>query len=1388
MSEPTDQKPPPFTGAAYAEASKAVREALFSISSYDGVNQSVEGFLREVNTLFKTVKLDEEIFVRMLMVNRLTGLAREAFDNGAIVNSLAAFGDTLRQRFKQAQSYEALVTQRARMYQGHSENVLDYTTRFKRLQRDINLSVLNNDAFSDAGKKDLMVNEERLSCLQFVRGLLPEVRHFVQLNRPVTIDEASRMATQAHDEISLNRSTDALRQPHFNRQNARRNTGETNQNNQNYQRNANGPPRHFRANGVSPATTSASRPAQTNTAASPATRSSPRPSQAPQRGAVRCFICNGPHYRSECPVNASVRLIPEGNIPSLEEVLYTSSSADNEVTIKLNFQKSSKNFIIDTGARINLIKASAAKGCMMSPYASQFTGIGGTIVKTEFRVHYGQHVFLVVDDSLFPYHDGLVGRSFLRRERVLLDFGSVDIVRNIRQAGGSVSRLDTLLACCRLSHLERKTGETLTKMIGTYQDTFQLPGEPLPTTSIMSYKIETTDDNPIQTRQHRLPKCSQDEIVSQSADLLNRNIISHSNSPYNHPVHVVPKKKDASGVSKARMVIDLRKLNEKTPQDNYPLPNIEDIFDQLGKARYFSALDLASGFHQISLHPDSRHKTAFSTPQGHFEFNRLCFGLRNAPAAFQRMMNIALRGLIGKGIFVYLDDIIVFGTSLEEHNSNLEKLFKRLRQVGLKLQPDKCEFLVPELAYLGHIITPEGIKPNPLKLDSVRNFPQPTHAKSLKQFLGLASYYRKFVKDFSKIASPLIKLLRKDQPFVFSRDCQMAFEKLKDLLCGEGVILQYPDFTKEFFLTTDASDYAIGSVLEQLDDNNQRRPVAYASRTLNDAERNYSTIEKELLAIVWSVKHFRPYLYGRKFSIRTDHQPLKWLMNLKDPASRLMRWRIKLEEYNYEIDYVKGTSNAVADALSRNPVRLVRWKNHISQVARPSENAIPVYFSRRAEDKFKIIRSPEDDTLLGMRISLENLTPGTLREMLEEVVQLLISEDKNFVFLEYDKLTNEALLPPGDIVRVIKQVFNDPLIRVELGTEPLLTAHTPDEKKQIIQDYHDSLQAGHQGITKTLKMMLKRYYWRGIQKDVSDYIKKCATCQTAKHDRVDRKAPRKIVQLPESRNEKVALDIVGPLPPTRGGYKYILTLQDCLTKFAQAYPLVEQTTETILEKLTKYYIPSHGLPKSILTDQGSTFVSQLNEEFCELFKIQHLKCTPFHPESNGSLERLHGNLKEYLKANATPIHNWDQILPFFILYYNTSEQTSTGFSPFELTYGQKPFQLSDLTDTHGKTYEKYLTELMQNLDFVWNQAKLKDLTIKIKTTNIYNRDRAAPQYAVGQQVLVRAEESRKLGKGIRIPFEGPYEITRVLSPQNIEIERNDKRETIHINRVRPFHT
>ena len=452
-----------------------------------------------------------------------------------------------------------------------------------------------------------------------------------------------------------------------------------------------------------------------------------------------------------------------------------------------------------------------------------------------------------------------------------------------------------------------------------YQDVFYLPGDKLSCTIAARHTIPLEPGaTPINTRPYRLPESQKEEIEQQVKQLVKEGIVTPSESPWNSPLLIVPKRAGPDGKPKWRMVVDFRKLNEKTIGDAHPLPDITEILDQQGQSKYFTCLDMAMGYHQIALEPGESPKTAFSTKQGHWEYRRLPFGLKTAPATFQKMMNAVLSGLTGTRCFVYLDDIVLYARSLWEHNVKLREVLDRLRTYKLKLQPEKCQFLQKEVNYLGHVITEEGVRPDPEKVSIIEKFPTPTNPRQVKVFCGMISYYRRFIPNCSRIASPLYRLL-KDAKFEWTQAQENAFQHLKSKLMTPP-ILQYPDFSKESVLTTDASNQGLGAVLSQ-GQVGKDLPVAYASRSLNQAELHYTTSEKELLAIVWATKYFRPYLYGRKFKVVSDHKPLVWIMNVKDPGSRLMRWRIQLAEYDYDIVHKSGTQNTNADALRE----LVAW-------------------------------------------------------------------------------------------------------------------------------------------------------------------------------------------------------------------------------------------------------------------------------------------------------------------------------------------------------------------------------------------------------------------------------------------------------------------------------
>lgn len=455
--------------------------------------------------------------------------------------------------------------------------------------------------------------------------------------------------------------------------------------------------------------------------------------------------------------------------------------------------------------------------------------------------------------------------------------------------------------------------ETLDKLLDDNNDLFFPEGSTLPQTPVVFHHINTGDATPLKQRALRASQVEQQFIEAEIRRLLNDNMIKPSQSPWASPVVVVMKKN-----GKQRLCVDYRRLNAVTKKDSYPLPRIDDIFDSLTDAKWFSSLDLASGYWQVGMATADREKTAFVTKFGTFEFNVMPFGLTNAPATFQRLMDVMMHDAIGKFVLVYLDDINVYSKTFEEHLEHLQWVFDRLRLANLGCRPEKCEFVRQKLKFLGHEISAEGLSPDPDKVDKIKNCPMPKNVTQLRSFLGLASYYRKFVKDFSKKAAPLYELTRKDALFAWKQPQEAAFRFLQNELVS-APILMYPRFDRPFILHTDASNVGLGAVLAQKNDQGNEHVIAYASRTLNSAEVNYSTTERECLAAVWATKHFRVYLHGQQFDLVTDHNALKWLLNSSAPQGRTARWVMQLQEFSPRIVYRKGAEHTNADALSRLP-------------------------------------------------------------------------------------------------------------------------------------------------------------------------------------------------------------------------------------------------------------------------------------------------------------------------------------------------------------------------------------------------------------------------------------------------------------------------------------
>lgn len=1024
-----------------------------------------------------------------------------------------------------------------------------------------------------------------------------------------------------------------------------------------------------------------------------------------------------------------------------------------------------------------------------------------------------------------------------------------DTCENINNISSSPSnRIKRVLDLIRHSHLNEEEKKALFECCSKYPDIFHLEGDTLSCTNAIQHSIDTGNSPPINVKSYRFPECHKEEVDSQIKKMLEQNIIKPSTSPWNAPVWVVPKKMDASGKQKWRIVIDYRRLNDATVSEVYPIPLISDILDQLGHSKYFSTLDLVSGFHQIRLSPDDAQKTGFTivntnSSVGHYEFTRMPFGLKNAPSTFQRLMNTVLSGLQGLHCYVYLDDCIIYSTDLSSHMEKLQLVFDRFREFNLKLQPDKCEFLRREVSYLGHIITDKGVTPNPEKVKAVTNFPVPKNPKEVKSFLGLAGYYRRFIENFSKLTKPLTSLLKKDTNFVWSTDQDQAFNILKEKLVS-APLLQYPDFSQPFVVTTDASNYAVGAVLSQ-GPIGKDKPIAYASRTLNKAEGNYSTTEKELLAIIFAVKTFRPYLYGTKFFIVTDHRPLLWVMNVKDPGSRLVRWRLKLEEYQYEIVYKQGILNSNADALSRIPINVINTQNL-------NKFSYEMYFKKQFTNSLPPTNTNIEEHTEALHLSKHNIIacPVSLdfdysmpycEELLSQIgdttalldaerspctVQRALHNNKSFYFLftkvhHYDettyrsifnvliKLRDEIIQHNPDATDIAISDFSEPFIKLTYTKiynmiafvfhNTNLKIHiyknqmiypTPAEIPKILKENHDSPIAGHPGINRMFSRIKQTYYWKSMRADIERYVKSCKLCQVNKPLRSCNKAPMEITSTSTKPFERLALDIVGTLPEAGfQKFKFILTLQDDLTKFSCVYPMISSTSDEVARNLV-HFMSLFGIPRMILTDLGTCFTSDLFKQVTEIFKIKPLFSTPYHPQTNGALERSHATLKEYLKSFVNENQNdWHCYLSTAILAYNTTPHSTTKFSPYELLYGHKPTLPSSLYDTNnGITYHEYIRALQYRMRI--SREKALEFIQKSKEASKANYDNTAstssPKYKVGDMVYLK--HHHRLRKALSPIWKGPFKIVKLNGKHNVTLSINRKHVKYHTNLIKPAHS
>lgn len=665
----------------------------------------------------------------------------------------------------------------------------------------------------------------------------------------------------------------------------------------------------------------------------------------------------------------------------------------------------------------------------------------------------------------------------------------------------------------------------------------------------VSLSIDTGEHPPIRQRPYHIPLSKRKQVETEIDKMLAEGVIRPSKSPWASPITLVPKKDNT-----IRFCVDYRKLNNITKKDAHPLPLIQEIFDNLAGAKVFSTLDLKSGYWQILVSEKDIEKTAFVCHRGLYEFTRMPFGLANAPSVFQRTMQDVLGDMVGDFVMVYIDDIVVYSKSHEEHQEHLRQVFDALELHGLKLKTSKCHLDVPEVELLGYVVSARGVNCNPDKTRAISELSQPQSVKEVRSFLGMAGYYRQCVPGFAKIAAPLVKLTRKNVRFAWGQMEQEAFDTLKKLLVSSKV-MALPDTSKPFKLYTDACDYAIGAILVQDDDVGMERPIQYISKQLSGSQLNWATIEKEAYAVIHALTKLRPYLYGAAFTVYTDHKPLKALFLSEVKNTKIQRWATLIAEYGAPIEYRKGAHNIRADMLSR---------------IRSPEIAIVDTEDWLAADDLG------DDHPTQIPWEFDELEKKQVQQEQALMEEYSLAMDDESEYELKDGLLYTTRTPPGKL----------PYPRLVLP---------PSARFRVIRRAHTEV--GHQAVRKTLDRLQEAYKWPGQRKDVLNVIQQCNKC-TINKDRREYPMPSDM-PIAAYPGQIVGMDLCGPFPLSRNGNRYLLTLIDHCSGWVEARPIPCKESEQVLKYLEQEYLPRFGSPEILITDQGLEFNATPLKQYME---------------------------------------------------------------------------------------------------------------------------------------------------------------------------------------------
>ena len=876
---------------------------------------------------------------------------------------------------------------------------------------------------------------------------------------------------------------------------------------------------------------------------------------------------------------------------------------------------------------------------------------------------------------------------------------------------------------------------------------------------------------------YRLSPAERIEVEKQIAYLLNMGYIQPSSSPYGAPVLFVPKP-DGS----LRMCVDYRALNKITIKNRYALPRIDQLLDQLGGAMVFSSIDLASGYHQIRIHDTEVPKTAFRTHIGHYEYKVLPFGLTNAPATFQALMNDMFRPYIGKFMAIYLDDILIFSKTPDEHLQHLRLVLQTLKDAQLYAKLSKCEFNLRELKFLGHIVGADGIRVDPDKVKAVTEWPKPANASEVRSFLGLATYFRRFIQGFSALARPLHALTTDKvpkgnfAPDLWSSECQVSFEAIKDALTTAPV-LAYPDFegalngNNPFEVVADASVHGIGAVLLQ-----GGKPVAYESRKFIPAEYNYGTGEQELLATVHALRTFRCYIEGTAFKLVTDHEPLTFFQDKPRLSRKQARWYEFLQDYDYTWEHRPGRIN-VADPLSRRPdlidntVKLQAAGAHTKPTVkrRRINSVVGRTFLLTGERRHLLM------TLQASQTAADTATHTLSAEEAQPVVTPALAES------------------PADFLKRVRAAYErDPWFSLKTNTdqlsrmdqlwfkgEALAVPDGDDLRQECLRQCHDSPYAGHFGNAKTLHLTQRIYWWPKMAEDVTNYVARCDKCNRNKAEVNLPKGLLQPIAVPDQVWHDITMDYITSLPPTPRGFDAILVIVDRLSKMVLLEPAhTTSTAKSAAEMLERRVLSHFGCPKTLLTDRDPRFMAQYFQDWCKARCIKHTPSSAYHPQTDGLSERYNRVLEDVLRNYIGPnLNDWDNLLPQAQFAINNSYNESTKTTPFFLNYGRHPH-------VPGTTHKHVHQDLRMPDVLRWSQtmweavqsAKRCLQQARDRQKAYYDKRRRDVAFSVGEEVLLCTKNLTFKGldcKKLLPRFVGPFKIVQAIGASAYKLDLPD---------------